>query len=411
LLKKILKNSILTALIRGSSFGVRIGALLIAAHFSGPAAFGTIALFFTIAEIARLVADFGVDTYTMRGYALSRNKLFLAETIRAASSAKVTLGALTAVIGSALMLTARPDAGVLVLPFTLMIVSPLIMNLPVNYFIAKMRGKHVGFFIAATGGVSLVVFSGCYTLSSGAPECFLVIPLTEALVGAVLIGRVPILRQSVLNVDLAGMGRLLKTAAPIGAATVLGIAYGRMDVFFLEKFRSVQELGLYSFSVRLVEPFQFVAGALAVNAYSHISSSVQAGAGEGMATNSRYRKVMGIYAVFAFFIVVLVANFAVDRVFPAYRDTTTLLIIAGATLAVKCGNLVTTSAIQAHGRFKFITLIAFWNFCFLAAAMMLLVPRFGSYGALAAVFAMELVNFTMQNFYLHKLLGRSLISD
>lgn len=406
MLKKILHNSILTALIRGSSFGVRIVALLIAAHFSTPAVFGTIALFFTIAEIARLVADFGVDTYSMRGYAASRDKLLLAETVRAASSAKLTLGALTAAVSAAIMYASRPDAAALVAPFALMVFSPLVMNLPVNYFIAKMRGRYVAVFIAVCGLLSLAVFSACYAWTSGAPISFFVIPAAEAFVGLALIARVPLMRRNVPDLDFKAMSKLLKLSAPIGAATVLGIAYGRMDVFFLEKFRTAQELGLYSFAVRMVEPFQFIAGALAVNAYSHISAAIQSSAGDGRKTSLRYRKVMAIYALLAFIVVVLLASFVVDAVFPAYRDTTALLLVAAVALTVKCGNLVTTSAIQALGKFKFITLVAFWNFAFLAAAMLMLVPRLGAYGALLAVLAMEAVNFGMQNFYLKNLFGK-----
>jgi O-antigen/teichoic acid export membrane protein len=214
------------------------------------------------------------------------------------------------------------------------------------------------------------------------------------------------MRRSVPDLDFKAMSKLLKLAAPIGAATVLGIAYGRMDVFFLEKFRTPQELGLYSFAVRMVEPFQFIAGALAVNAYSHISASVQSSAGDGKKTSSRYRKVMLIYALLAFLMVVLIASFVVGAVFPAYRDTTVLLLIAALALTVKCGNLVTTSAIQALGKFKFITLVALWNFAFLATVMLVLVPRFGAYGALVAVLAMEAVNFGLQNFYLKNLFGK-----
>jgi O-antigen/teichoic acid export membrane protein len=115
---------------------------------------------------------------------------------------------------------------------------------------------------------------------------------------------------------------------------------------------------------------------------------------------------MAIYALLAFIMVVLIASFVVGAVFPAYGDTTALLLVAALALTVKCGNLVTTSAIQALGKFKFITLVAFWNFAFLAAAMLMLVPRLGAYGALLAVLAMETVNFGMQNFYLKNLFGK-----
>lgn len=402
--KNILGNSILTALIRGSSFGVRIFALLISAHYSEPAYFGTIALFFTIAEIGRLVADFGIDTYTMREYASHRNKQVLEHTIGSAICAKMILGLLVAGLSLGAMWYLRGSNLSLILPFTLMVLSPLVMNLPINFFIAKMRGKHITVFVLATGLVSLLVFYFIFSFCGSPQAAFFVIPAIETSVGVILIFKVPVIRRSLKKMHFSSMVDLLKMTLPIAIATILGIAYGRMDVFFLEKFRSAEELGLYAFSIRLVEPFQFIAGALAVNAYGHIASSLKKSLNESVLVNSRYRKVMAIYAICAFVLVLLMANIFLTTWFEKYSVTRWMLNIAGLILLFKCGNLITTSGIQAHGKYKFITSIAVWNFCFLVVAMLVLVPKIGAYGALASILLMESINFLLQNYYLKKLL-------
>lgn len=403
--RNILGNSILTALIRGSSFGVRIFALLISARYSDPAYFGTIALFFTIAEIGRLVADFGIDTYTMREYASHRNKQMLERTIGSAICAKIVLGLIVASAGLGLMLYLRSTNFLLMLPFALMIISPLVMNLPINFFIAKMRGRHIVFFVLATGLISLVIFYLIFAVLKNSQAAFFVIPIVETAIGFILISKVPVIRRSLYSIRFDGMIELVKMTLPIAIATILGIAYGRMDVFFLEKFRSAEELGLYAFSVRLVEPFQFIAGALAVNAYGHIASSLKKSSVESAGVNSRYRKVMGIYAAIAFVFVLLIANIFLAELFAKYAVTQWMLNISGIILLFKCGNLITTSGIQAHGKYRFITSVAIWNFSFLMISMFTLVPRMGAYGALLAVLMMETINFLLQNYYLRKLLA------
>lgn len=401
--KSILKNSILTALIRGASFGVRIFALLIAARYSEPAYFGTIALFFTVAEIGRLVADFGIDTYTMREYASHRDKAVLKRTIGAAMCAKIILGLVTAGAGVAIMLHLRPGQFWSTLPFAFMIMSPLIMNLPINFFIAKMRGRHITLFVGAAGAMSLIVFYSLFTFSSNPALAFFSIPAAEALVGLFLIFKVPVIRKGLAHLNVAGMMTLLKMTMPIAAATILGIAYGRMDVFFLEKFRSAEELGLYAFAVRLVEPFQFIAGALAVNAYGHIATSLKGSLDAGNAVNLRYRKVMAMYALLALLVVLVLANVLLVYAFAQYSAAQPMLNLTGLILMFKCGNLISTAAIQAHGKYKFMTAVAIWNFCFLSVAMLLLVPRFGAYGALLSILAMESLNFIIQSYLLRKL--------
>lgn len=401
--KIILKNSILTALIRGASFGVRIFALLIAARYSEPAYFGTIALFFTVAEIGRLVADFGIDTYTMREYASHRDKMVLKRTIGAAMCAKLVLGLITGGAGVAIMLHLRPGQFWSSLPFAFMIMSPLIMNLPINFFIAKMRGRHITLFVGVAGILSLIIFYGLFTFSNNHALAFFSIPVAETLVGLLLIFKVAVIRDSLRCLNFAGMMKLLKMTMPIAAATILGITYGRMDVFFLEKFRSAEELGLYAFSVRLVEPFQFIASALAVNAYGHIATSLKGSLELGNAVNARYRKVMAMYALLALLIVLLLANVLLVYAFAQYSAAQGMLNLTGLILMFKCGNLISTAAIQAHGKYKFMTAVAIWNFCFLTGAMLILVPRFGAYGALFAVMAMESLNFIIQNYLLRKL--------
>lgn len=393
-------------MIRGSSFGARILALLISARYSDPEHFATIALFFTIAEIARLIADFGVDTYTMREYASHRNKEQLKYTIGSAVCAKLILGLMIACFALLLMLHLRNNNFLLALPFTLMIVSPLVMNLPINFFIAKMRGKHIVFFVLLTGLVSLLVFNSLFQIYPHSGIAFFVMPIIEILVGIFLIFRVSVIRQSLGKINFRSMTRLLRLSSPIAATTILGITYGRMDVFFLEKFRSTQELGLYAFSVRLVEPFQFVAGALAVNAYGHIASSFGKSKQDSIIVNAKYRKVMGIYTITALILILLIANIFLDMLFKQYFAARWMVNIFGFILIFKCGNLITTSCIQAYGKYKFITSIAIWNFCFLSISMIILVPRVGAYGALVAILTMEFINFCIQNYYLNKLLKK-----
>lgn len=407
MLKNILGNSVVTALIRGSSFGGRIISLLIVAYYSEPAYFGRIALFFTVAEVARLVADFGVDTYTMREYASHRSKQTLEETVSSAICAKIIFGLVVASISLGFMRCMWSNDLLLILPFALMVISPLIMNLPINFFIAKMRGRYIVLFISFSGLMLLVVFYLVFVFIRSAQIAFFIIPIFEAAIGLILICKVPLLKRSLSNLHFEGTAKLVKKTFPIAISTILAVAYGRMDVFFIGKFCSDEELGLYTLSARLVEPFQFLAGALAVNAYGHIALYLKKSAAESLLVNARYRKLMCGYAVLAFIFILVVANFFLTTLFFKYAATQWMLNITGIILLFRCGNLITTSGIQAYGNYKWISLISIWNFFFLAALMTIFVPNMGAYGALVSLLIMEGINFLLQNYYLRKIVGNS----
>lgn len=142
----------------------------------------------------------------------------------------------------------------------------------------------------------------------------------KPLVGLFLIAKVPVIARGSLScLNFPGMLKLLKMTLPIAAATIAGITYGRMDVFFLEKFRSAEELGLYAFAVRLVEPFQFIAGALAVNAYGHIAHIVENVGGSGIGGECPLPQSHGpLYAGLALLTVLVLANVLLLYTFKQY---------------------------------------------------------------------------------------------
>src|SRR5437867_3095413 len=63
--------SVATIIVRASSLGVRVICLLMLASAVSPELFGTVAVAMSVVEITRAFFDFGLDTLSIREYALA----------------------------------------------------------------------------------------------------------------------------------------------------------------------------------------------------------------------------------------------------------------------------------------------------------------------------------------------------
>src|SRR3989442_4137859 len=67
-------NTMATLALRGTTIGARLVVLFIIAHFASPAEFGIVTFSLAIVEIAKAVADFGVDTFAVREFAVTQER-------------------------------------------------------------------------------------------------------------------------------------------------------------------------------------------------------------------------------------------------------------------------------------------------------------------------------------------------
>ena len=79
--KELIKNSLSTLLVRGVLGGGRILILLLIARGFEPAEFGIFILVFSFIEVSKAVAEFGIDTVSIREFTKARSPRRFLETL------------------------------------------------------------------------------------------------------------------------------------------------------------------------------------------------------------------------------------------------------------------------------------------------------------------------------------------
>jgi len=403
LLNSALKNSMYTALIKGTSIGGRVFAMLLAAYFCPSALFAKFVFFLATVEIIRSVLDFGLDTYLMRVFAMSNGGrsesafFFNGLAVKAVTSVIGLVGAFT-------FFYMKGEGADLAGAFALMVGSQILLNLPLNYYLAKGRVAEIfwGFIIAACVFVCLltvIFWSGHYAAAFYALAAF------EISVSLVLLirgtGKYISLHTEFL--DATECLSMLKSSMPVGITLVVGILNSRMDVFILEWHGFMHALASYGAAVRLVEPFLFVAGAVAVSAYSHLSREAIGEEAVWKTTLRKYTKIQGLYSLMVFVALSCVALVLFVGKWNKYEFLPQIILCLALITVVRSTNLITTAGIQSKGGFKLMSVLSIWNLLFSLVGMLVLVPILGVWGVLLAAAAMECLNQLIQRYLLTSL--------
>jgi O-antigen/teichoic acid export membrane protein len=392
----VLAHSFGTLVLRGASFGIRVTCMLVMAGKAGPELFGTISLFFTMSEIARVVADCGVDTVMLRNMATQRGDE-LARSLGAALSAKLFSGALIGAGLLAAMFWLSPETTGLNVAIGVLALTPLVLNLGANYFIATQSTVLVGVRVASITILAGVAFVAVAFLSQGPAPLVLVVAAYELLLGGWLVWMA--LRTGSIRPKLSRWRALalVRTSLPLGIAIAVGYTYGKLDVFVLDRLCGREAVGQYSVWSRLLDPFLFVCGAVAVTAYGHLSRAIQ----DDDATKSwgiirRYALLNLLVSGTAAALLLAAGDHLASRFLPSYSASVWIGQLLVILLLLRSVNAILTALLQAASRRKLVMLIALMNFAVALLASVSLAYLAGTVGVVSGLIAMETLNCAVQ---------------
>lgn len=399
LVSPVLLNTLSLVLLRGVLTLSRMAVLLLLAYFVAPAQLGVIAFVVGIAEVAKVIADFGVSTLVIRDYT-SINVLDQRRLMNVALTARIVCG-IAAYICSigfffvTLGLEQLPIAGVV----SLIILSGLFVNLSVDYFQALLQINKVVWVVVGTNVVGF--FFIVVTSLMGMSLVFVVslLPLTEFISGYLLFER---LRRTVEFVPIfasfSKVINLLRRSVPLGVTTIIVLLYTRLDLVVLKSYLDEAALGYYAVAYRITEPFQLVAGAFAASVYSHVSAQLGRLGKANPVSILKWMLLGGGYGIVSCFILIFCGNLLVPNILPMYTPALPIINFLAVAVIFRSFNPCLTSILLAYGRFARITIIALWNLLFGAILLIWLVPSYGTVGAATALLVVEVSNTCIQLF-------------
>jgi O-antigen/teichoic acid export membrane protein len=393
------------------SLGVRIIILFISAKIFSLSEFGIITLLLTISEVTRYIADFGLETYNMRVFSDKKVSKSTVQTIRTSFTLKLLIGSLSTLIAYFIMSLLCPSSSkVLLLSFSLMIFTSLIVTMPINFKLARLEANLILMPVLFSSALTLLVFLYLVNYHINLNLHFLSIPLMELILGLYLILKNKFILLSIRKVSLAHSKKILYGTLPLGASILLGLIYTKMDVFVIYRFLDEVQLGLYSFAIRCIEPLQFIAASIGLNAYSQLSTKLAANDVHVFKDIFfKYFKVTASFATLSslglfFFATIILPNF-----FAKFFIAKELIILGCALIIIRCFNYLITSSIQSTGNFKTITKLSLWNLLSLALFLWVLIyllPNLNIYKILVSTLLMESISLAIAAVILNKIIIR-----
>lgn len=380
--------------------GLRVAVLIILARHLGLREFGTLAFVLAYTEIFRVFADFGVDTALMRRVATGweQNRW-----ISAAAALKGVFAIIAYALGIGMAwIFGYPPETIRLLAIGLV---GVFLSAGSNLLAVPFQASLQSFKIIWTG----VVGTGIYVLLAGVGALtgrnivyFLGAGLTAELMSLILTWAVATRRVKLSSARWDEGMRLLRDALPIGAITLVVIAYGRVGLLLLERMRGTPEVGTYVIALRIVEVLLYFAGAIAGSAYPEMARLL--GRHESLALDRLYgalyrRAVAGVTAIA---LALMVAGPVMRYAGFEAASAAPIVALLAWTAVFVIANQLSASLLLAAGRGSWVLIIAGWNFVLNAALNMLLVPQYGEVGVAAALLVTEGVNTLIQSLVVWK---------
>jgi O-antigen/teichoic acid export membrane protein len=395
----IFSNSIAVLLLRGTTIFTRIAALFVIAKLTNSQEFGMVSVAVALAEIGKVVADFGTDTLSLKEYAIDADPGRLQ--IFAGSVAKTKmlccLLVYTGLVTYFLAVETLPNALIGTVAGLLLITTSA-SNFSINYFQARLRIPEILWPIIANNVMALCMVSLALSIYPSALLGVAILPVAEA-VNAFILYRYfrKNVRLSLTKVDRTDIWALMQRGLPIAISIIIVAIYTRLDVIVLEKFFSKSVVGEYGVAFRCTEPFQLVTSAFAITAYSHLSAILDKKKfTEANKFIVKYGAMIFSYGLGICLVLLLVAPPLIQAFLPQYQNSIPILRILAAAIVFRTPTASLTCMIQAYGHYRWITYVSVWNLCFIAVMLAILVPMMSSIGAAYALLSGEVVNVIIQ---------------
>lgn len=400
-LKELIRNSLSTLFVRGVLGAGRILILLLIARGFEPAEFGIFILVFSFVEVSKAIAEFGIDTVSIREFTKVRAPHRFLETVLF-----LKIGTATgAYLLSFLLFWSIYGKGIdLFLICAISLYTSAIFGAFSSFFQSQLKMDKI-MKAATSSTLSYLIFIALgvyYRLSL--PFLMMAIPLSELINLLVVVG---IYRQTnSLNFGFRGnlISKLLKKSLPVGITGILIMLYSRMDTLLLGYILGDKEVGEYGVAYRFIEPFLLISGAFSISVYSSLSRTLKE---KRLISDIREELIRIFYPPVLFSLLVSLllyqgADFLVALVSKKYIFSSRALEILAIALFLKTINMQITAVINAKGRYGAVTGIASINLLVNLSLNLILIPKYHIMGAAMAATLTEAMNTIMQGLYIYK---------
>ncbi|WP_252145566.1 oligosaccharide flippase family protein [Yokenella regensburgei] len=397
----ILINSFATLIVRGTTLGVRVLAFILLAKIADQSIFGMLAFLMACTEIFRVIADMGLDNYTIKCISQTQDEKEIDKILSKSMTQKLLSAVLIFLLYFSIFKYSNPEwPAIYISLFGLMAVSPMFLNFSVNFYLAQQKLDKIIVTIIGVTVVILAAFLVFWSQKAVLPALSCVV-IGEFFTAAIL-GYKVFKKHNVLWVSLKRVVNNLHRHYAIGIAMLVAILYSRLDIVFIKYFFQDISLAQYGFAQRITEPALFIVGAFSANSYSLLSRYYM----EGMQFFAiRIKKVIALFFCLGVLIVALtiaVSWFVVNHFYQDYLPVLPVIYLLCIAIIFKSVNLSLTSAVLAMGDFKVMTWVSFVNLTLSVIFIYLFLHLFGIFGAALGVIAVESINSCMQAAWVFK---------
>lgn len=395
----LLANSAALMALRAGNLIARLLLLITIARHVSPAAFGLVVFAVSVAEIAKVVSDFGIDTLAIREFAAERESRANDSFAAVLAAAKLSFGIVVyAALAGWFLLTRSHEQAVLGIIVGATMMTALLANFSIDYFTARLRMARV---LPAVFGTNIAITLLAIAALPHVPDIRVqvaVFPAIELATGAVLL--LLLRRERTLEIGrlaFAGVPGLIRRSLSIAVTSIVIMIYSRLDIMVLASSLDPGALGYYGIAFRISEPFQIAAAAFGLSVFSRFSSDFR-GSGSSSLEHTAFRYIIGTlgYGVVAALGLGLLAPPLIERMLPGYVPAIPILRVLSAALVFRTLNATLAGIIQGAGRFRLLTGIAVWNLVFVFVLLDMFVSRFHAQGAAFALLVAEAVNSVIQ---------------
>jgi len=396
----IIINSFSTLIVRGTTLGTRVLAFILLAKIADQNVFGMLAFLMACTEIFRVIADMGLDNYTIKNISQAKTEKDLSNILSTAATQKIISAALIFLLYFTVFKFSNPEWSSLYISlFGLMAISPMFLNFSVNYYLARQKLEKILPTIIVTTLVIIAAFLFFWLKKEVLPAlCCIVV---GEFVTAMILSRKVVKQHTILWVALKKVSENLKYHYAIGIAMLVAILYSRLDIIFIKYFFSDLNIAMYGFAQRLTEPALFIVGAFSANSYSLLSRYYL---DDINIFSSRIKKVVMLFTCIGVLIVIatmISSWFIVSHFYLNYIDVLPVIYLLCLAIVFKSINLSLTSTILAMGDFKIMTYVSFINLLLSVIFIYSFLHYFGLYGAALGVIAVESINSVIQGVYVY----------
>jgi O-antigen/teichoic acid export membrane protein len=393
--RTILSNTAANIALRGATTGTRLIVLFIVAKILSPESFGVISASLAIIDIAKVVADFGIDAYGMRLLATQPSRAGF--TLGDMRLAKLICGAAAYVVALGLLWVSNGAAQIAIdAPLALLIAATLLSNLAIDYFQSRLEVREI---VAPVIGISLCTITAAVALSFFVTSAWLVLllPLSESLIAFVLYRRLKRAVRPIQQSNLSNALKLMSYSLPLAITVIIVAIYSRIGILALKQYSGDAAAGYFGVASRFTDPFQLIAASFATSLYSHLSAALtHKNKTDARAITQKYLLGVLAYGVVCALLIIFVSPVLVNRFLPQYTPALPIMRVMGGLVIAQSLNQCLTAIIQAHGHFKWMTALSVWNLIAIVTLVALLLPVNGALGVATALLIAEALNAVIQ---------------